>query len=223
VLELGCGWGSLTLWMAEQYPGSRITAVTNSAPQARFVEARAAERGAGNVRVLREDMNRFAAPDRYDRVVSVEMFEHMRNYEVLLARVAGWLRPEGKLFVHVFRHRSRPYVYGDGPEDWMGQYFFRGGIMPSRDLLSRFDRDLRVSNTWDWGGEHYQKTSEAWLQRLDAARERVLPVLAQEDAEVWFNRWRLFFLACAELFGYAGGEEWGVSHYLLEPVQGGGE
>jgi cyclopropane-fatty-acyl-phospholipid synthase len=222
VLELGCGWGSLTLWMAERFPGSRITAVTNSASQRDFVQASAVERGLPNVSVVRADMNGFEAASLYDRVVSVEMFEHMRNYEKLLGKIAGWLGPEGKLFVHVFRHRTRPYVYGSGADDWMGRYFFSGGLMPSRDLLSRFDRDLRVVETWDWNGEHYRKTAEAWLARLDASRERIREILARdrgpEEAERWLNRWRLFFLACAELFGAAGGEEWGVSHYRLEPV-----
>jgi len=153
----------------------------------------------------------------------VEMFEHMRNYELLLYRISRWLAPGGELFVHVFRHRNRPFVGGPGPDDWMGRHFFSGGIMPSRDLLSRFDRDLRVTRTWDWEGEHYRKTSEAWLQRLDAARDEVIPMLAGGDSrregEIRFHRWRLFFLSCAELFGYADGEEWGVSHYRLEPVR----
>jgi cyclopropane-fatty-acyl-phospholipid synthase len=225
VLELGCGWGSLTLWMAEHFPQSRITGLTNSELQARFVRARAAERGYDNVHIVREDMNRFDTDARFDRVVSIEMMEHMRNYEALFARIAGWLRPEGKLFVHVFRHQSRPYLYGSGTEDWMGRHFFSGGIMPSRDLFARFDRDLRVLETWDWSGEHYRRTAEAWLTRLDDARDRILSTLAQDrgakNAELWLNRWRLFFLSCAELFGYAGGSEWGVSHYLLEPVRRG--
>jgi cyclopropane-fatty-acyl-phospholipid synthase len=224
ILELGCGWGSLTLWMAERYPEARITAVSNSEPQARFIRGRAEERGLGNVRFVTADMNEFEADGPFDRVVSVEMFEHMRNWEELLRRVARWLRPDGRLFVHVFRHLSRPYLYGS--DDWMGRHFFSGGIMPSRDLLARFDRDLRVVETWDWSGEHYRDTAEAWLVRLDANREHLLPILArdrgEEGAERWLNRWRLFFLSCAELFGYSGGQEWGVSHYLLEPVRSGG-
>lgn len=222
VLELGCGWGSLSLWMAEHYPQSRITAVSNSRSQRAFIEAEAQARGLSNLQIITADMNDFSpAGQQYDRVVSVEMFEHMRNYQSLLSRISTWLRPDGKLFVHVFCHREYCYPFEtDGAANWMGRYFFTGGLMPSQQLLSEFDSDLRVTEQYCWNGQHYQRTAEAWLGNLDARRRDVLrcmqKVYGPRDARLWLNRWRLFFLAVAELFGFAGGEEWFVSHYLLE-------
>jgi cyclopropane-fatty-acyl-phospholipid synthase len=221
VLELGCGWGSLSLWMAERFRSSRITAVSNSASQRRFIEAEAASRRLSNLRVITADMNQFdVESNSFDRVVSVEMFEHMRNYERLLERIANWLRPDGKLFVHHFCHRTLAYPYEtDGDANWMGRYFFTGGIMPAEHMLLHFDRHLTVVKHWAWDGTHYQKTSEAWLANLDARRRQVLTILeatyGREAALRWFHRWRMFFLAVAELFGYADGTEWFVSHSLL--------
>lgn len=225
ILELGCGWGSLSLWIAERYPTSRITAVSNSAPQRRFIEATAAERGLSNLRIITADMNDFTIETCFDRVVSVEMFEHMRNYERLLQRIAGWLRPNGKLFVHLFCHSQYAYPFEtEGDANWMGRYFFTGGIMPSENLLRRFNRHMLVTGHWSWNGQHYQRTSEAWLVNLDARRQEVLRILeaayGKANARVWLNRWRMFFLAVAELFGYSNGSEWFVSHNLLEPVVG---
>jgi cyclopropane-fatty-acyl-phospholipid synthase len=227
VLELGCGWGSLSLWMAGRYPNSRITAVSNSVSQRQFIEAKAIARGLTNLRIITADMNDFdpmiATSDggRFDRVISVEMFEHMRNYDLLLGRIASWLQPAGKLFVHLFCHRELAYPFeSNGAADWMGRYFFTGGIMPSKDLLRRFDRNLSVVSEWTWAGCHYQRTAEAWLANLDARRNAAIEILRSSYGETesrrWFHRWRIFFLAVAELFGYCNGQEWQVSQYLLE-------
>jgi cyclopropane-fatty-acyl-phospholipid synthase len=224
ILELGCGWGSLSLWMAQRYPRSRITAVSNSVAQRRFIESEALRRGLGNVTVVTADMNEYSPVENlFDRVVSVEMFEHMRNYDQLLERVASWLQPGGKLFVHIFCHRNRVYAFdSQGEANWMGRYFFTGGIMPSADLLRQFDRNMNVVRQWTWSGLHYQKTADAWLARFDARHNDILPILTSvygaAEARRWLHRWRTFFLAVSELFGYAAGEEWFVSHYLLEPV-----
>jgi cyclopropane-fatty-acyl-phospholipid synthase len=223
ILELGCGWGSLTLWMAARYPGARITAVSNSRTQKQFIDARAAERGLRNVEVLTSDVNvlDFPADRRFDRVVSVEMFEHMRNYQTLLGRIAGWLRPGGTLFVHIFTNVRYAYPFEVRDEsDWMARYFFTGGIMPSDHLLAYFQRDLELAEHWRVSGTHYQKTAEAWLANMDRERSRVLPVLAATygaaEARRWWVYWRVFFMSCAELFGYDAGREWLVSHYLFE-------
>jgi len=222
ILELGCGWGSLSLWMAKHFPNSRITAVSNSGTQRKFIENLAARESISNLRVITADMNEFSPQGRYDRVVSVEMFEHMRNYEALLARIGRWLEHDGKLFIHIFSHRRFTYAFEPaGDDDWMARHFFTGGMMPGDDLPARFQRDLRLARQWRWSGTHYEKTANAWLMNLDRRRDELLPVLAAVygpgDAIRWFHRWRIFFLACAELFGYASGEEWGVSHYLFEP------
>jgi cyclopropane-fatty-acyl-phospholipid synthase len=225
VLDLGCGWGSLSLYLAERHPHCRVLAVSNSKPQREFILGRAARGGLDNVEVVTADVNRFEPEARFDRVVSVEMFEHVRNHERLLARIARWLAPGGRLFVHHFSHREHAYPYeAAGDDDWMARHFFSGGLMPSDDLLLHHPRDLRVEEQWRVSGTHYQKTSEAWLARLDASRERVLPVLAQAygpaQAGLWLQRWRLFFLACAELFGWQDGEQWWVSHVRMAPAEG---
>ena len=219
ILELGCGWGSLSLHMAETFPRARVVAVSNSNGQREFIERRAQERGLRNLEVLTRDVNQLALDTRFDRVVSVEMFEHMRNWQTLLRRISGWLDDDGKLFIHIFTHRQYAYLYEDeGPSDWMARHFFTGGQMPSEDLLYRFDRDVRVTESWRLEGLEYAQTSNAWLRNLDARRDDVLASLAEVDSDPRraMHRWRIFFMACAELFAYRGGQEWGVNHYLLE-------
>jgi len=222
VLELGCGWGSLSLWMAERYPSSRIVSVSNSASQRAFIMARAAQRGLANLTVVTADMNDFDTTRRFDRVVSVEMFEHMSNWRALLTRVRDWLKSDGRLFLHVFTHRTTPYRFeADDPADWIAQYFFSGGVMPSHDLAGQFPDLFAVEADWRWSGQHYARTARQWLENFDANRARIDPVLAEvygPRAAIWRRRWRLFFLATAGLFGHRGGQEWGVSHYRLRPV-----
>jgi cyclopropane-fatty-acyl-phospholipid synthase len=222
VLELGCGWGSLSLWMAARYPRSRIVAVSNSRTQGAYIRARAAERGLANLEVRTADMNGLAPgeAERFDRVVSVEMFEHMRNWPELFRRVAGWLASGGRAFVHVFAHRRFAYPFEvDGDRDWMARHFFTGGIMPAHDLPGRIPGPLEVEESWLVGGTHYARTAEAWLERLASNRRAALEVLRRDlppaEARLRLERWRIFFLACAELFGFRGGTEWVVSHHRL--------
>jgi cyclopropane-fatty-acyl-phospholipid synthase len=222
ILELGCGWGSLTLWMAQAFPNARITAVSNSASQRAFILARAQQRGLGNVEVVTCDMNVFEPGERFDRVVSVEMFEHMANWRALLSRVKDWLAPGGRLFVHVFTHRTTPYRFDVADEaDWIGRHFFSGGVMPSHGLIGRFPDLFELEADWRWNGVHYQRTALHWLERYDRNLTDIRPVLEAvygEAATLWGRRWRLFFLATAGLFGHRGGSEWGVSHYRLRPA-----
>ena len=220
ILELGCGWGSLSLWMAERYPAARITAVSNSTSQRVFIETQAQARGLGNVRIVTADMNDYATDGRFERIVSVEMFEHMSNWRALLGRARGWLKPDGRLFLHVFTHRSRPYrfeVRDDG--DWIAQHFFTGGVMPSHGLIRQFPDQFRVEAEWRWSGAHYRRTANDWLanfDRHDAQISAILKSVYDADWRVWRRRWRLFFLATAGLFGARRGEVWGVSHYRLK-------
>jgi cyclopropane-fatty-acyl-phospholipid synthase len=222
VLELGCGWGSLTVYMAERFPDSRIVAVSNSSSQRRHIEAAAAALELDNVTIVTADMNAFETAQRFDRIVSVEMFEHMRNWERLLARVHAWLRDDGLFFQHVFAHREYAYAFEDrGPSDWLTRHFFGGGMMPCHDLLDHLHIPFTLERRWMVEGTHYGRTAEHWLDNLEARRAQVLDVFAatygHAQAELWFQRWRLFFLACAEMFAYADGREWFVSHNLLRP------
>ncbi|WP_101674926.1 SAM-dependent methyltransferase [Alloalcanivorax mobilis] len=221
ILELGCGWGSLTLWMGERYPGSRVTAVSNSSTQRAWIMEQARVRGLNNVQVITADAATFDPRARYDRVVSVEMFEHMRNHRELTSRIAGWLKPDGKLFVHVFCHRQLTYLFEtEGASNWMGRYFFTGGVMPSFDWLPRCATDLALEQSWAVNGSHYGRTLEAWLANADARRGELVALLdegyGKGQGALWLQRWRMFFMACAELFNYGGGDEWFVAHYVFQ-------
>ena len=221
ILELGCGWGSLSLWMAERFPAARIVAVSNSLSQRTYIEAEAAACGLGNLRVVTADMNDFDPGTRFDRIVSVEMFEHMANWPALLARVRTWVRPDGRLFLHVFSHRAVPFLYDDADkDDWIAQHFFTGGIMPSHGLIGHVEAPFAVEAGWRWPGTHYARTARDWLANFDRETEAVEAVLRfvyGADAAMWRRRWRVFFLATAGLFGHANGSEWGVSHFRLRP------
>ena len=222
ILDLGCGWGSFSIWTAEHFPDCRITSVSNSHSQRDFIIAEAKRRGLANIEVDVCDMNDFDIDRKFDRVVSIEMFEHMRNYRELFRRIARWLRPEGSFFMHIFCHRSTPYEFTDnGPGDWMSRHFFSGGIMPSDSLPMYFQDALQLQNHWRWHGGHYARTANAWVERMDADKEALMPVLADTygDGEVrkWWMRWRMFFMACAELFAFDRGQEWWVSHYRFVP------
>ena len=222
ILELGCGWGALTLWVAKRFPGGRITAVSNSNSQRAFIEERAKTLGIRNIDVITADMNNLKLESGcFDRVVSVEMFEHMRNWPALYERISGWLKPGGLFFKHIFVNRSVPYLFEDkGESDWMSRHFFTGGMMPSDDLALFFQTHLKIVNRWRWNGQHYEKTANAWLVNMDQQKDLLWPLFqscyGDELAQTWWHRWRLFFMACAELFGYQNGQQWWVSHYLFE-------
>jgi cyclopropane-fatty-acyl-phospholipid synthase len=222
ILELGCGWGSLTLYMAKRFPAARIVAMSNSTPQRMHIEAEAAARGLRNVEVITADMNGFEPRERFDRIVSVEMFEHMSNWRDLLARIRSWLEPEGRLFVHVFSHRHSPYRFDHRDDaDWIARHFFTGGIMPSHGLIGHFADCFAIERDWRWNGMHYARTAQQWLSRFDDNYKRIGEILADvygRDAALWRRRWRLFYMATEGLFGHDQGREWGVSHYLLRPA-----
>ncbi|SEP93976.1 cyclopropane-fatty-acyl-phospholipid synthase [Solimonas aquatica] len=228
ILDLGCGWGSLSLYLAQRYPRARVVGLSNSHGQREFIEAQARQRGLSNLTILTGNIVQFQMPETqlaggFDRVLSIEMFEHMKNYGQLFAKVAGWLKPDARVFVHVFAHKLLAYHFEvQGRSDWMSQYFFTGGTMPSEHLFAHFQDDLKLERQWWVNGRHYEKTANHWLENLDAARAQILPLFEQAyggaaPARLWLQRWRMFYLAVAELFGYAQGEEWGVAHYLFSP------
>jgi cyclopropane-fatty-acyl-phospholipid synthase len=228
ILELGCGWGSLSLWMAQRFPRARITAVSNSRSQKAYIDGQAHERGLTNLTIVTCDVNEldFPATAGFDRIVSVEMFEHLRNWKALFERVATWLRPGGRLFFHVFTHARFAYAFDVRDDsDFMARHFFTGGIMPSHDLPLHFQQQLRLVQRWAVDGRHYHLTSEAWLRNMDRSRDLLMPVFDRvygaADAQRWWVYWRVFFMACAELWGFDRGREWHVSHYLFEkPAEG---
>ena len=217
ILELGCGWGSLTCYMASKLPNSKITAVSNSKDQKEHILNRCKNQGLDNIEVITADMNDFGTENKYDRVVSIEMFEHMRNYKKLLSKISSWLHDDGKLFIHIFTHQSVVYPFeNQGEADWMAREFFSGGMMPSHDLLLHFQDDLVIDDVWSMSGTHYEKTSLAWVNKMDANKDSIMKIFLKtygDDAKLWFQRWRIFFMSCEKLFGYNNGSEWGVSHY----------
>lgn len=225
VLELGCGWGSLSLWMAERYPASRIVAVSNSASQRAHIEARAAAAGLGNLTVLTRNMNDFLGVEgrTFDRIVSVEMFEHMANWRALLTRCRGWLKPDGRMFVHVFSHRDAPYRFDHSQsDDFIAQHFFTGGVMPSHGLMRQFGDVMEVERDWTWNGVNYQRTADDWLANMDRNKSEIAGLMQAtygDDAALWTRRWRRFFMATAGLFGDDDGRTWAVSHYRLKPAK----
>ncbi|MDJ0521978.1 MAG: cyclopropane-fatty-acyl-phospholipid synthase family protein, partial [Planctomycetota bacterium] len=222
ILDLGCGWGSFSLYAAERFPNSRILGVSNSAGQRAFIEGRAAERGLDNLEIVTRDINDFETTRRFDRVVSIEMFEHLRNYEQIMRQVAGWLKPDGQFFAHIFVHERFAYPFEtDGAANWLGRHFFTGGQMPSADLLPRFDEDMTLQTRWDVDGTHYARTSRAWLDNVDRHKDELIRLLDESGGPVpgavALRRWRVFFMACEELWAYDQGREWFVSHYLFRP------
>jgi cyclopropane-fatty-acyl-phospholipid synthase len=220
ILELGCGWGSLSLWMARQFPNSEVISVSNSHSQRRYIEAEAAARGLMNLRVVTWDMNVFAPERQFHRIVSVEMFEHMMNWRQLMIRVKSWLAPNGRFFLHIFTHRAGSYLFdGADAEDWIARHFFTGRVMPSHHLIRQYADLFEVEKEWRWSGGHYQRTALDWLGNFDAHRDEIEVVLRAvygRDTALWMRRWRWFLLATAGLFGYAGGSEWGVSHFRMK-------
>jgi cyclopropane-fatty-acyl-phospholipid synthase len=219
ILELGCGWGSLSLWLARQFPHAQITAVSNSHSQRAYIESEAKARGLANLKVITQDMNDFQPDMRFDRIVSVEMFEHMMNWRALMTRVRSWLAPDGRFFMHIFTHRSGTYLFDRADsEDWIAQHFFTGGVMPSHQLIRQYDDLFRVEKEWRWDGTHYHRTAIDWLRNFDRHRDAIEAILKPvygRDTQLWMRRWRWFFLATAGLFGYADGSEWGISHYRM--------
>jgi cyclopropane-fatty-acyl-phospholipid synthase len=220
ILELGCGWGSLSLYMAQYYPNSKITAISNSSSQKEFIEQEAKKLNLDNLKVITADMSSFQVDKQFDRIVSVEMFEHMRNYKILYERISNWLKPEGLFFKHIFTHRDTPYEFTVKSEsDWMSRYFFSGGMMPSADLPSYFNDHLELVSQWQWSGIHYARTCDHWLKKTDQHKTKIISLFNEtyghNTANVWFNRWRIFYMSCSELFAFKHGNEWLVSHYLM--------
>lgn len=220
ILELGCGWGSLTLWMAKHLPNAKITAVSNSSTQKKHIVAECEKHSLNNVEVITENVNTLELQTQFDRIISIEMFEHVRNYQQLFKNIATWLKEDGKLFVHIFCHKTLLYPFEvKNDDDWMSKYFFSGGLMPSSDTFLHFQDDLKIQHRWHIDGTHYERTANDWLALTDQNKDRILALFKEslnpEEAKIWLQRWRMFFMACAELFGYKNGTEWMVAHYLF--------
>lgn len=218
ILELGCGWGSLTLYLAKKYPNSQITTISNSSSQRAYIESKAREQGLSNIEVITVDINQFETDKTFDRIVSIEMFEHIRNYQQLFKRIEQWLKVDGKVFLHIFCHRYLMYPFEEeGDDNWMGKYFFSGGQMPAADTFLHFQGNLELEKRWLLSGQHYEKTSNAWLENTDKNKESILSVFekvyGEKEAKIWLQRWRIFFMSCAELFGLHKGNEWLIAHY----------
>ncbi len=220
ILELGCGWGSLSLWMARQFPKSSIVAVSNSNSQREYIEAQVVARKLTNLKIVTQDMNVFEPGKTFNRIVSVEMFEHMMNWRELLTRAREWLKPDGRLFMHIFTHRTGTYLFDRSDrEDWIAQHFFTGGVMPSHHLVRQYADLFTVEKEWRWSGTHYERTANDWLVNFDRHRDQIEQIFQPvygRDTRLWMRRWRWFFLATAGLFGHSDGDEWGVSHYRLK-------
>ena len=221
ILDLGCGWGSLSIYMAENYPESKITALSNSSTQIEYINSIAKEKELDNLKAVIADINTYKSNNTFDRIISIEMFEHMRNYEALMSKLSKLLRNKGKLFIHIFSHHTYPFAYvNKSSSDWMARYFFAGGTMPSQDLLHYFLEDFHLENQWAVSGKHYKQTLEAWLYKMDNKKETIWPIFLEvygkKEAKKWWNYWRTFFLSCAEFFGMNEGNEWFISHYLFQ-------
>ncbi len=219
VLELGCGWGSITLYLAEKLPHSKIMGVSNSNSQRRYIMSQAKKRGLVNVNIITCDINELSLDEKFDRVISIEMFEHVRNYQNFFSNIAGWLKADGKLFVHVFCHRFLMYPFvAEGDDNWMAKHFFSGGQMPAADTFYHFQEQLKIDRRWINSGQHYEKTSNHWLDNIDKNKNNIMPIFDRiygVDSKIWFQRWRIFFMSCAEMFGYDNGRQWLVAHYLF--------
>ena len=219
ILDLGCGWGSFSLYVAEKYPSVSITAVSNSKDQIAFIQNEAKRRGLFNIKASKMDVNNLDLDNKFDRIVSIEMFEHLRNYKLILNSLNSLLKPDGRLFIHIFCHKELTYFYEiKNSFDWMTKYFFEGGIMPSQDIFKYFDDELEVINQWDVNGNHYAQTCKAWLNNHYKNKDKILDIFDKhyDKPKIWFNRWRIFFLSCEAFFAINNGREYFVSHYLLK-------
>ncbi|KAJ3691988.1 hypothetical protein LUZ60_012338 [Juncus effusus] len=221
VLDLGCGWGSLSLYVAKKYKNCNVTGICNSVTQKTHIDQQCRQNNLTNVEIIVADISKFQMERTFDRILSIEMFEHMKNYKELMKKISGWMEPDGLLFIHHFCHKTFAYHFEDKNEDdWITRYFFTGGTMPSSNLLLYFQEDVSVVNHWLVNGTHYSKTSEEWLKRMDKNISKIKPIFettyGKDSAIKWIAYWRTFFISVAELFGYNNGDEWMVALYLFK-------